>query len=141
MNVKFLITAIYIDVAQYATMLFFGLRSCLTSDFIILRGGCRQGLNLPDVYCRVEGLRTTPSFGRPTIVCGGREIFCRLEHLFTPRSCTIIYRKDYKNYVAHLELAILLCNFTMCYRKRLGRQELPERVLEDFFSPTNPPGS
>jgi len=41
---------------------------------------------------------------------------CPLEHLFPARSCTIIYRKCYKSFVASLELANLLCSFTMCYR-------------------------
>ena len=53
-------------------------------NIIILRGGFRQGLNLPGVCCWVESLTTTPSFGRPAMVCGGRDNFYRLEHLLPP---------------------------------------------------------
>ena len=35
---------------------------------------------------------------------------------FPPRSCTIIYRICYKSFVANLELADVLCSFTICYR-------------------------
>ena len=63
----------------------------------------------------------------------GDLISYRLQHLFPARSCTIIYRKCYKSFVASLELANLLCSFTMCYRNDSVVLELPGR--HEILSP------
>ena len=83
--VKLLITAIATDVAQYATSYCFE-ADCAVVLHHIHHSTRRVPAGPKPPRCLLLNRRSHDDsiVGRPTMVCGGRENFCRLEHLFPP---------------------------------------------------------
>ena len=125
--VKLFITAIAIDVAQYATSYCFE-ADCAVVLHHIHHSTRRVPAGPKPPRCVLLSRRSYDDsiVGRPTTVCGGRGSLCRLEHLFPPVVHDFLLERETVNYIflqdeAALTARLLVdktttdCGASLCY--------------------------